>query len=213
MKIHRFSIVLPILAANKATSTCRCLFGQPCWPTEVELATLAAQLSQPLLHPLPPASPCYPLSAPSGNCSDIIGNYTNNQWRSDQPGAMQDTNYEVHIFPNKTISACYFNTTLGVPCTQGSVPPVGVDARSANDIQAAVKFAKQHNLKLVVKNTGHDFLGRSTAHGGFSIWTHRMKDLLYNPTFVPEGAPVTNESTFNGDDDFSSAFLYRISTD
>jgi FAD binding domain len=77
---------------------------------------------------------------------------------------------------------------IGVPCTQGSVPPDGVDARSANDVQAAVKFAKQHNLKLVVKNTGRDFLGRSTAHGGFSIWTHRMKDQSYNPTFLPEGA-------------------------
>jgi len=112
---------------------------------------------------------------------------------------MQDTNYEVFIFPNKTISACYLNTTLGVPCGQGSVPPVGVDARSGSDIQAAVNFARQHDLKLVVKNTGHDFLGRSTARGGFLVWTHRMKDMLHNATFVPEGAPVTNENTFDGD--------------
>jgi hypothetical protein len=46
------------------------------------------------------------------------------------------------------------NTTLGVPCEQGSVPIVGVDARSVGDIQAAVKFAVEHNLRLVVKNTG-----------------------------------------------------------
>jgi hypothetical protein len=45
-------------------------------------------------------------------------------------------------------------TTLGVPCTQGSVPVIGVDARSVGDIQAAVKFAVKHNLRLVVKNTG-----------------------------------------------------------
>ena len=88
------------------------------------------------------------------------------------------------------------------------MPPVGVDARSADDVQAAVKFVKQHNLKLVVKNTGHDFLGRSTAHGAFSIWTHHMKDLSYNPTFVPEGAPVTNENTFDGDDDFSFSSFF-----
>ena len=208
MKLHRLSFIVPILVANKVSSTCRCLFGDPCWPNDGEFANLANQLSQPLLHPLPPPSPCYPVSAPSGNCSDVIANYKNEQWRSDQPGAMEDTAYEVYIFPNKTISACYFNTTLGVPCTQGSVPPVGVDARSAADIQAAVKFSKKHNLKLVVKNTGHDFLGRSIAYGGFLIWTHRMKDISYNATFVLEGAPVTSENIFNGNDPFSFFFLF-----
>jgi hypothetical protein len=91
------------------------------------------------------------------------------------------------------------DTTFGIPCGQGSIPPVGVDARSPSDVQAAVKFAKQHNLKLVVKGTGHDFLGRSTARGGFLIWTHHLKQTVYNPTFVPEAAPVTTENTYNGD--------------
>ena len=79
------------------------------------------------------------------------------------------------------------------------MPPVGVDARSASDVQAAVNFVKQYNLKAVIKNTGHDYLGRSTARGGFLIWTHFMKDILYNSTFIPDGAPVTSENTFNGD--------------
>ena len=186
-------------AANKATSTCRCLYGQLCWPKENDFAKLATQLSQPLLNPLPPASACYPPSAPSGNCSSVIANYTNGNWRSDQPGSMQNTNFEAFIFPNDTISACYLNTTLGFPCGQGSVPPVGVDARSAGDVQAAINFVKQHNLKLAVKNTGHDYFGRSTARGGFLIWTHYMKNISHNPTFVPQGAPVTTDNTFNGD--------------
>ena len=198
--IFRFStFVLPILVTDKAADTCRCLYGQPCWPNESEFAALASQLSQPLLHPLPPASPCYPPSTPSGNCSVVIANYTNGNWRSDQPGSMQNTNFESFIFHNGAISACYLNATLGIPCRQGSIPPVGVDARSGSDVQAAVKFAKQHNLKLVVKNTGHDYLGRSTARGGFLIWTHNMKEILYNSTFVPKGAPVTTENTFNGE--------------
>ena len=202
MKFRRVSFgVLFTLAAtaNASTSSCRCLYDQPCWPNESEFAKLATQISQPILHPLPPPFPCYPTSAPSGNCSEVIANYGSNIWRSDQPGAMQLTNYEVFIFPNKTISACYINTTLGVPCGQGSVPPVGVDARSGTDIQAAVNFIRKHNLKLVVKSTGHDFLGRSTARGSFLIWTHRMKDMSYNSTFIPEGAPVTSENTFEGD--------------
>ena len=174
----QFSIVLSIFTTSKATSTCRCLYGQLCWPKENEFATLATQLSQPLLYPLPPASACYPPSAPSGNCSTVIANYTNGNWRSDQPGSLQNTNFETFIFPNDTISACFLNASLGFPCGQGSVPPVGVDVRSAGDVQVAIKFAKQHNLKLAVKNTGHDYLGRSTARGGFLIWTHYMKDII-----------------------------------
>ena len=205
--IIQISFVLSLFAANKATSTCRCLYDQLCWPKENEFATLATQLSQPLLHPLPPASPCYPPSTPSGNCSIVIANYTNGNWRSDQPGSMQNTNFEAFIFPNDTISACYLNATLGFPCGQGSVPPVGVDARSASDVQAAINFVKQHNLKLAVKNTGHDYLGRSTARGGFLIWTHFMKDMSYNSTFIPQGAPVSTENTFNGKFPPHSSFL------
>ena len=201
--ILQFSLVPPILVVNnlKAASptTCRCLYGELCWPDINEFATLAGQLSQPLLHPLPPESACYPPSAPSGNCSVVIANSKNGNWRSDQPGSMQSTNFETFISYNGAISACYLNTTLGIPCGQGSVPPVGVDARSASDVQAAVNFAKRHNLKAVIKNTGHDYLGRSTAHGGFLIWTHFMKEILYDSTFIPDGAPSTTENTFNGD--------------
>ena len=207
--ILQFFLVPPILIVNKVAfpTTCRCLYGQPCWPDENEFAALASQLSQPLLHPIPPESACYPSSAPSGNCSVVKANTKNGNWRSDQPGSMQKPNFETFIFPNGTISACYLNTALGIPCEQGSVPPVGVDARSASDVRAAVNFAKQHNLKVVIKNMGHDYLGRSTARGGFLIWTHFMKEILYHPTFSPDGAPATTENTFNGD---SPPFFFWI---
>ena len=91
------------------------------------------------------------------------------------------------------------------------MPPIGVDARSEHDIQAAIKFIKQYNLKLVVKNTGHDYLGRSTARGGFLLWTHNMKQLSYNSTFLPDGAPATADNTFNGD--FLFPFLHFQGSD
>jgi hypothetical protein len=102
---------------------------------------------------------------------------------------MDATNFESFIFKNGSISACYMNTSLGIQCEQGSVPIVAVDARSVSDIQHAVKFATTYNLRLVIKNTGHDFFGRSTARGGFMLWTHHMKDITYNESFVPAGAP------------------------
>ena len=89
-----------------------------------------------------------------------------------------NTIFEAFIFPSDTISACFLNTTWGFPCGQGGVPPVSFDARFADDIQAANIFTKQHNLKLAIKKTGHDYLGRSSALGEFLIWTRYTKDII-----------------------------------
>lgn len=141
-----------VLAATPGRS-CRCLYGEPCWPSPFDIAKLTASVPQPLLFPEPPASPCYS-SANSSGCADVIKRWTDGNWRADQPGAMQSPNFETYILQNGTIDACYLNTTLGAPCGQGSVSAIGVDVRSPRDIAIAVKFAARHNLRLVVKNTG-----------------------------------------------------------
>ena len=65
---------------------------------------------------------------------------------------MKASNFETYMF---NIDACFLNTTLGMPCSQGSVPIIGVNAATPEDVQAADQFAVQHDLKLVVKNTGY----------------------------------------------------------
>jgi FAD/FMN-containing dehydrogenase len=72
----------------------------------------------------------------------------------------------------------------------------GVDARSEGDIIEGVRFASKHNLRLVVKGTGHDWYGRSGSHpdleGGFLIWTHNRKKIDWQDDgFVPEGCSAT----------------------
>lgn len=143
--------------SGHTSSRCRCTYyDQSCWPSAYDFSVLASQVSQPLIHPVPPASACYPVSNPSnpGNCTEFQNNRFDGNWRSNQSGSMQAPNFETFVFKNGSVSACYSNTTLGVPCTQGSVSVIGVDARSVDDIQATVKFAVKHNLRLVVKNTG-----------------------------------------------------------
>jgi len=58
------------------------------------------------------------------------------------------------MFKNGTIDACFLNTTLGIPCKQGSVPVIGVNATTPEDVPVAVQFAVHHDLKLVVKKLG-----------------------------------------------------------
>ena len=84
----------------------------------------------------------------------VLANWEGGIWRSSMPGSMESPNFETFMFQNGTIDACYHNTTIVGICGQGSVPVIGVDARTVDDIQAAVTFAVEQNLKLVVKGTG-----------------------------------------------------------
>jgi hypothetical protein len=100
------------------SNNCRCTFGSQCWPSDSEFQTLASQVSQPLIYLAPPATPCH--NSASGNRSDVRSGWSNDAWRSDHPGATEFSNWESYTFPNGTTQACYFNTTLGVPCQRAS---------------------------------------------------------------------------------------------
>lgn len=70
-------------------------------------------------------------------------------------------------------------TSPSKPCTLGNYVVYAVEAQSAADIIAAVKFAKQNNIRFVIRNTGHDYLGRSTGAGALSVWTHKLNSIEF----------------------------------
>lgn len=75
-------------------------------------------------------------------------------------------------------------------CTQGSYPTYVVNVSTVAQIQLSVNFARNQNLRLIVKNTGHDFNGKPSGKGGLSIWTHRLKDKVFYPSFTADGGYV-----------------------
>jgi FAD/FMN-containing dehydrogenase len=58
-----------------------------------------------------------------------------------------------------------------------------IDVRSAEDVRAGIEFSREHNIRLVIKNTGHDYAGKSTAKGGLSLWTHNLNSTQFIPTY------------------------------
>src|SRR5437764_51363 len=60
-------------------------------------------------------------------------------------------------------------------------------SRDSSDIAAAVDFARRHRLRLVVKGTGHDYLGRSNAPDSLLLWTHNMRQVSPHDAFVGRG--------------------------
>ena len=60
-------------------------------------------------------------------------------------------------------------------------------ARKAGDVVAAVNFAREHNLRLVVKGGGHSYQGTSNAPDSLLVWTRNMKDVVLHDAFVASG--------------------------
>ena len=59
------------------------------------------------------------------------------------------------IFQGKTCMAR--NDTVDVQCTLGGFPDYAVNVSTAAQVQLAVNFARNLNIRLVVKNTGHEY--------------------------------------------------------
>jgi hypothetical protein len=76
-----------------------------------------------------------------------------------------------------TNDTCRPTTNPNDSCTLGYYGPVVLKAQNVDHITKGLKFAKQNNLRLVVRNTGHDFLGRSVGFGSFIINTHSLKGI------------------------------------
>ncbi|MEO7382843.1 MAG: FAD-binding oxidoreductase, partial [Paracoccaceae bacterium] len=62
-----------------------------------------------------------------------------------------------------------------------------IKARNAADVAAGVNFARDNNLRLVVKGAGHSYQGTSNAPDSLLIWTRAMNEVTLHDAFVPTG--------------------------
>lgn len=73
-----------------------------------------------------------------------------------------------------------------VSCTLGPNPRYVVNATTVDHIRATLAFAALHNIRLVVKSTGHDLLGRSDGYGSIELWLRYFRNgIAFQPTFLP----------------------------
>jgi FAD/FMN-containing dehydrogenase len=65
-----------------------------------------------------------------------------------------------------------------------------VRAERASDVVQAVRFAAEHQLRLVVRGGGHSYMGGSNAPDSLLVWTQGLRDIALHDGFTPEGANV-----------------------
>ncbi|KAF7333174.1 hypothetical protein MVEN_02383200 [Mycena venus] len=123
----------------------------------------------------------YCASLPGGACTDA--QWTSALFRNSIPGALNQVNFE-QGYDLTPPSLCLRNSTT---CGQGNVPLYSVEAETVKDVQAAVTFAATHDLRLVVKSSGHDYLGRSTAPVALLVHMARFTDVAFTDAFMVGG--------------------------
>ncbi len=158
---------------QEAASTCRCTPDKRCWPSQAEWQAFGTSLHGKLEQPESPQAPCRS-DAAGAACASAIKNSKNPLYLQDQVGGTQS------------------NGWLGAWTAATSA--YAVVAEDAADIVAAVSFARQRGLRLVIKGTGHDYLGRSNAPDSLLVWTHKMRRVSMHDAFVPRGCPATARS-------------------
>lgn len=67
-------------------------------------------------------------------------------------------------------------------------------------------------VRLIVKNTGHDFSGRSGGAGALSIWTHYLKGIDYIPRYSSSGTSWTG-AAFRVGAGVQAYELYKIANE
>jgi FAD/FMN-containing dehydrogenase len=140
--------------------------GDPAWPSQALWDELKQKVGGNLVVPRPLAAACQ--TAPDGEaCLALAKDLKDPFYIGDQPGGTQSSGWVDAWTPRQSAYA--------------------VAAHKPEDVVAAVNFAREHNLRLVVKGGGHSYQGTSNAPDSLLVWTRAMNDVTLHDGFVPKG--------------------------
>ncbi|KAI1824157.1 6-hydroxy-D-nicotine oxidase [Xylaria intraflava] len=160
---------LPLVAVATEGQNCKCFPGDLCWPSDQQWDGFNATVGGRLIKTIPLGSPChYP------NYNQAICDALREQWMSSPLHVNSSSSVQAPIFAN---ASCDPFTPHSSPCLLGNYVHYAVNVSGPEDIAATIRFADEHSIRLVIRNTGHDYMGRSTGAGGLAIWTHYLKDI------------------------------------
>ena len=140
--------------------------GDPSWPSAASWDRLNRQVDGQLIAVRSPLAGCGG-AAPADACAELFRRLRNPYYLGDEVGLTQ---------------------TLGWVDAWTSQPSAyAVAARRTADVVAAVNFARENKLRLVVKGGGHSYQGTSNAPDSLLIWTRRMNAITLHDAFVGTG--------------------------
>lgn len=164
----------PILSCYQleSQSDCRCYPGERCWPTQAEWEAFNSTIQGRLIATVPVASVChYDSFAPydEGGCQQLRDN-----WLQPETHYRSSSSIMAQFFANMS---CDPFTAPSDQCAIGNYVQNAVNATGYDEFHKTIAFATKKNIRFVIRNTGHDYFGKSTGSGAIALWTHHMKSM------------------------------------
>ncbi|KAF3401999.1 putative FAD-linked oxidoreductase, partial [Penicillium rolfsii] len=169
------ALLLCILSALQLTNgspspgKCRCMPGDSCWPSLNKWAQFNASVGGRLVSTQPLGQPCHDPFYTASECDYLKQHWTHPELHDESSSSI--------MAPSVANETCDAFTPQSTPCTLGSMVRYAVNASSTKDFIQTIRFSQQRNIRFVIRNTGHDYLGKSTGAGALSVWTHHLKEI------------------------------------
>ncbi|KAL0574411.1 hypothetical protein V5O48_007551 [Marasmius crinis-equi] len=170
-----FITALATLRVASAHKSCRILPGDSSWPTEDVWDAFNHSIDGRLIKTIPIGSPCHDPTFDEEECNKVRSNWHNPAFHEPHASSVMDP-----IFLNKS---CDPFDPRETPCRIGRYVQYAVNVSTPDHVIETVRFVKKHNIRFVVKNTGHDYLGRSTGTGAVSVWMHNLREVDFISQF------------------------------
>jgi hypothetical protein len=155
-----------------------------CWPTVQAWDALNATVSGRLIAVVPPAKYCFVGDAYNKQkCQTYQNGSHSDIHRESYLGTMQNINWESCGEDSCSLNPLFPSLPQLGTCKLGALPRYGLDSTLIQDITAVIRFAQQHRIAFNIKNTGHDFFGRSTSPDSITIWTHPLQKIEFHESF------------------------------
>ncbi|KAI1799348.1 FAD-binding domain-containing protein [Daldinia bambusicola] len=147
--------------------------GDARWPSKERWDNLNYTTGGKLTRGTPPAEPCY-AHVPKFESDACI--------RIQDSWALPEIHYESPVSfmsPYWLNNSCSPFEAASLGCTLGNFAAYALEVDGAATAAAGLKFARENNIRLSIKNTGHDYIGRSSGRGSLALWTHKLKDMTF----------------------------------
>lgn len=152
-----WAYILPIFAIfttahSSPPPSCKASLGSADWPSAAQWASLNHSVQGRLLQPPPPGAVCHPDQSTynAQQCPIVSSKWSSIFFHQADPVSSAWNNW------NNDSCLPYPNT----PCSGKGYPVYVINATCKEDVKKGVDFARENNVRLIVKATGHDYLGR-----------------------------------------------------
>ncbi|KAF5313697.1 hypothetical protein D9611_010108 [Ephemerocybe angulata] len=165
---------------------CKTYPGDKSYPVASAWAHFNETVGGNLQVAIPPGAECYQTldgviqTFDAAKCAEVRANWADEQWNTDHPIS--------NLWPYWTNGTCTpFPADSSSTCTRGFYGDYVVTAKTRAHIKSTIDFARRNNLRLIIRNTGHDFMGRSTGWGSLILNTHSFKDVTFTKKYTGPG--------------------------